>query len=180
MQDEREITFYPGLDLSECGKTPTGKALFRVVLASSRIDRCYSASTGIFHVLPMYMHDGWMLEKWLSAQEFAGTPEAFEEYCKTIDLKKKYPTDGEYDAVHPFQSNEEVGLALEYARLAKFGKERMTPAEREKVKAFHREQKEKAIRDERSAIIRDAAPSRFGRVAEKHKFYNEYGREIQV
>ena len=186
MQRDSEITMYPGLDLSSVGKTPTGAPLFRVVLASSRIETVYD-SEGTFHRIPVYFHDGWVLEKWLKAEDFAGTPERFAADCKTAGLKKRYPTEGEYDAVHPFKTNDEVQLALLYAQMAQYGWENLTVPDRKKIHDFHIEKRAKDVAQQRRDMIADAAPvgfgymggKRTGLVAEQYRIIDPFtGREV--
>lgn len=181
MQDTREITFYPGLDLSSVGKTPAGEPLFRVVLAPTRLDAVIVKETGALQQMPAYLHDGWMLEKWQSAQEFYGmTPEAYEQAANDLGFAKRYQPEGEYDAVHPFKNSKEVGFADLYARMAQYGKEHLTLAERRQIIEWHQKQEEKRVAAERRDIIAEAAPSRFGRVAERVQLYDADGRTMQV
>ena len=186
MQDTREVTLYPGLDLSAVGTTPTGQPLFRVVLASSRLETAYDEA-GQFHRLPVYFHEGWILEKWLKAEDFAGTPETFKDNCKTVGLKKPYPSDGEYDAVHPFKTNEEVQLAELYAQMAQYGWEHLTIADRKKIHDFHIEKRAKDVAQQRRDMIAAAAPVAFGYMgggrtglaAEKFQMFDpSTGREV--
>lgn len=179
MQNAAEIEMYPGLDLSDVGLSPTGLPLYRVVKAETRLEKMYD-SEGTFREIPAYLVDGWILEKYLTSVEYAGTPEQFQAACDEYGYKKRYPTEGEYDCVCRFESGDEVQLAREYARYNRHGIETFTPEERKRLRDERQKYQAAERKRIRRDIIADAAVSRFGRSAEKIKFYGPNGNEIYV
>lgn len=179
MQKAAEIEFFPGLDLSDVGLSSTGLPLYRVVKAETRLESLYDAE-GSFRQIPVYMVDGWILEKYLTAEEYAGDPIKFAAACAEYGYKKRYPTEGEYDCVTRFEDATEVQLAREYARVNRWGVQHLSADERKVLRERREEYKKKEMARVRRDIIADAAVSRFGRSAESYKFYNERGREIVV
>ena len=77
MQKASELTIH-SVDLSAYGKTPAGDPLFRVVWAPTRIEKCWWRETKQLFDVQMYPEcEQWILEKWMSGLDFAGTPEGF-------------------------------------------------------------------------------------------------------
>lgn len=181
MQTTADITFYPDLDLSPIGTTPTGLPLYRVVKANTRLHNYYDES-GAYCTDRIYPHleEKWILEKWLSAEDFAGTPEAFASADKQLGIKRPYPTDGEYDVIYAFPNAEELALAYLYAKLAQWGKESLSFADRKRINDIRVETEKKRVAQERKDIIADAAPSKFGRCAEKVRLYDHNGRLMNI
>jgi hypothetical protein len=86
MQNISEITVH-AIDLSEFGKTPAGDPLFRVVWGPSRIEKVWWRETKQIFELKTYPNkEAWVLEKWQSGLEWAGTPETF------ANLQAKMPS----------------------------------------------------------------------------------------
>jgi hypothetical protein len=98
MQELSTIKLHP-LDLSEYGTNPAGKPVYRVVWADSRIEK-YEYQGKIVHV-PLYAGkaDGkWILEKWLSAQDFYGmTQEHLAIKATEMGVGMEYDPAGTYE-----------------------------------------------------------------------------------
>lgn len=98
MQDLTTIKVH-SLDLSEYGKNPAGKPIYRVVWADSRVEK-YEVE-GKIHQVPLYAGkaDGkWVMEKWLSAEDFYGmTSQQFAEAQKQMGVGMEFDTSGTYE-----------------------------------------------------------------------------------
>lgn len=88
------LTHYP-MPMGNFGKNPFGENLWRIISAPSR--RQFLAG----NEEPRYPEIGakWILEKWLSAVEYAGTPLDWQARCSILG---PYPSRGEYEMVWTF------------------------------------------------------------------------------
>lgn len=130
MQDISLINIHP-LDLSRFGKTPQGKPVYRVVWADSRIEK--AEYEGRMYDVPLYTDKAagkWILEKWLPADRFAGTREAFEKSCRDMGVNMEYPADGEYELSAIFPGEVVPELAYFWAGGINYDQANHTPAER--------------------------------------------------
>lgn len=106
------------------GKTPAGKPLYRIVWSDSRqyrIGGCWGDNGEIeYRWAPYYagLHC-WVLEKWLSAREFAGTKEDWEQSQINQELAEHgiavftmgpYPSSGWYEHLYTYPSDGEPNL----------------------------------------------------------------------
>lgn len=155
MQNASEIKFH-AIDLTEFGKTPTGLPLFRVVWGPTRIEKCWYRETKQLFDVQMYPNsEAWVLEKWMSALDFAGTPEGFTKQQEKMPISMAYPTDGEYAECMRFPDNEAVSMAKKAVELLLYGKTNITEKERIQALKLREELKEKDIDDKTSAAIKD-------------------------
>lgn len=103
MQPVSEIITYP-IDLSEFGATPTGETQFRIVRASSRIDKLIHQ--GKLHTLPRYAEHGskWILERWLPVDRLLGKTRAEWDAMFAgpmfMQARPEYPADGDFEYVY--------------------------------------------------------------------------------
>jgi hypothetical protein len=177
MQNIREITVH-AVDLSEFGKTPAGLSLFRVVWGPSRIEKFWYRETKQLFDAPMYPDcEAWVLEKWQSALDFAGTPDAFARQLKDSTITMEYPIDGEYSECMRFPSNESVSMAKKAVEMLVYGKTNITEAERIQALRLREEMKEKDIDQKTSDMIRDALSPQYS--GNRVKLYDAAGNTIQ-
>ena len=164
MQNISEIIVH-SIDLSEYGKTPAGDPLFRIVWAPSRIEKVWWRETKQIMEIKMYPNaEAWVLEKWQSGLEFAGTPETFANIQTKLSVNMDYPADGEYSECMRFPNNESVSMAKKAVEMLLYGTTRMTEKERIQALRLREELKEKEADDRTSAMIRDAfAPNWSGK-----------------
>jgi hypothetical protein len=155
MQNLSEITVH-AVDLSEFGKTPAGLPLFRVVWAPTRIEKCWYRETKQIFELQMYPNrEEWVLEKWMSGLDWAGTKEGFEQMSAKMPIGMEYPTDGEYAECMAFPNNEAVSMAKKAVELLMYGKTRITEKERIQALRLREELKEKDATQKTSDAIHD-------------------------
>lgn len=176
MQNASEITIH-AIDLSRFGKTPAGLPLFRVVLGSTRIEKCsWRETKQIFEVLTYPNCMEWVLEKWMSGLDFAGTPSAFEELQRKSPINMDYPADGEYVECMRFPTNEAVGLAPKAVELLLYGTTQITEGERNQALKLREELKEKDLTERTSDMIRDALSPQYS--GKRVKLYDAAGNTI--
>lgn len=176
MQNLSEITVH-AVDLREFGKTPSGQPLFRVVWGPSRIEKCsWRETKQIFEVLMYPNCNEWVLEKWMSGLDFAGTPSSFAELQRRAPVNMDYPTDGEYVECMRFPSNEAVGLAPKAVALLLDGKTQITEAERIQALRLREELKEQDLEQKTSDMIRDALSPQWS--GKRVKLYDAAGNTI--
>lgn len=165
MIDEREsLKLYP-MPMSRFGKNPYGENLYRIVLASSRKSLVFgkwneagTPRAKYCATYPQIPAEEWILEKWLSAFEFAGvTLQQWNDDPGLLSLGP-YPSSGTYQmcgntGFHPEQVNIEKLIQLVDAGSKYSWAEKLTACRNQATKE---EIERSCLRD---AIIRDALPA---------------------
>ncbi len=164
MQSLSEITIH-SIDLSGFGKTPGDLPLFRVVWGPSRMEKVWWRETKQIFELKTYPNgENWILEKWQSGLDWAGTPESFANLQARMPINMEYPTDGEYAECMVFPTNESVSMANKAVEMLLYGTTQMTQKERIEALKLREELKEKDADERASQMIRDAlAPNWSGK-----------------
>lgn len=152
MQSELDIVIH-SVDLSGRGLTPSGKPVFRVVFAPTRIDKVLNKETGEIVQMRRYSEEGWVLEKWTDAETYAGAREAWETVNLAANVSMEYPADGEYEAVYSFSPGEDVTHADFIAKVMNFDRENFTFAERRLALKLKKEMDAKEVDRQRDEII---------------------------
>jgi hypothetical protein len=159
MQDTASIKFHP-LDLSQYGKNPQGLPLYRIVWADSRVEKI--EQDGAMHEVPLYAGkaDGkWVLEKWLSAQQFHGVDSLqWIAICKERGVEMEYATDGTYEMTSGggiFPGEVTPALAHLWASQIDFGRENFTDADRARALREAYAQSEKANEEKKDQKIHE-------------------------
>ena len=99
----------PTIPMERFGLASTGKPLFRVVWSDSRtylLGGAWAKDDG-FEMREVELYEGvhaWILEKWQSAEQFAGSREAWDaqERDKSKPSLGPYPSEGEYVFAYAF------------------------------------------------------------------------------
>lgn len=120
--DEKPLLWWPGQP-NTYGKNPHGKPLYRVIWSESRtwmIGGAWPDGTIEYRWVPYYGgRKEWVLEKWLSPVEFAGTKETWDrdtldyELCArgiVIHTMGDYPTRGWYEHCYSFPTDSEPNI----------------------------------------------------------------------
>jgi hypothetical protein len=107
------------------GKNPFGKPLYRVIWSESRtwlLGGCWPDGAVEYRYAPYYAgRQEWVLEKWLSAYEYAGTRRDWERsnsdgflapHGIVVRTMGPYPTMGWYEHVYSFPADDEPNLDL--------------------------------------------------------------------
>lgn len=176
MQNLSEITVH-AVDLSEFGKTLAGFPLFRVVWAPTRIEKFWWRETKQLMDVPMYPNcENWVLEKWMSGMDYAGSPEGFASQQAKAPISMEYPTDGEYAECMRFPNNESVSMAKKAVELLIYGKTRITEKERIQALRLREELKEKDIEQKTSDAIHDVLGENYA--GKRVKLYDAAGNII--
>src|SRR5258708_2847964 len=176
MQKASEITSH-AVDLSEFGKTASGLPLFRVIWGPSRIEKIWFRETKQVQDLLRYPNcEEWVLEKWMSGLDYAGTPTAWAEVQGKFPINLEYPTDGEYAECMRFPNNESVSMAKKAVELLIYGKTNITEAERILALKLREELKEKDLDQKTSDMIRDALSPNWS--GNRVKLYDAAGNTI--
>lgn len=157
MQPLFEITVNP-IDLSEYGKTPKGKPLYRVVWSDTRLMKVRYA--GKTHELPMYGHlaGKWIMERWLPAEQVMGmSREAFDILVRDQKLPEcSYPIDGEYEFVMAFPQEVVPGVAHKTIQMIEFQRNNLTAKDRKAINDESELQKAKDVDRKKSLILENA------------------------
>lgn len=108
----KQVQLLPGIPMQRYGSTPyEGQPLYRVVFSDSRTDLLGGKwPDGACEYREVLRYPGirgqWVLEKWLSAEEYAGTPAQYEkeQWDPTSGLLTTgpYPNRGEYTHCYTF------------------------------------------------------------------------------
>jgi len=176
MQNASEITIH-AIDLSEFGKTPSGLPLWRVVWAPTRIEKCWWRETKQMFEVKMYPdREEWILEKWMSALDFAGTPEGHAQMLAKAPISMEYPTDGEYAESMAFPNNEAVGMAKKAVEMLMHGKTNITEKERIQALRLREELKEKDLDAKTADAIKDVLDPQWS--GKRVKLYDAAGNTI--
>lgn len=128
MIQEKPIRFWPGIP-NIWGKNPHKKPLYRIIWSESRLYMLggeWPDGRVEYRWAPYYAgRKEWVLEKWLSPQEFAGSKETWElEYRDSrtgLYAMGPYPSEGWYDHCYSFPNDappnlEQIVPLLEYGR----------------------------------------------------------------
>jgi hypothetical protein len=176
MQNLLEITIH-AVDLSEFGKNPAGLSIFRVVWGPSRLEKIWFRETKQVQDLLRYPNcEEWVLEKWMSGLDYAGTPTAWAELQRKSPINLEYPTDGEYAECMRFPNNESVSMAKKAVELLVYGKTNITEAERRIALKLREELKEKDLDQKTSDMIKDALDPQWS--GKRVKLYDAAGNTI--
>ena len=176
MQSKSELIVHP-VDLSAYGKTPSGAPLFRVVWAASRVEKLSYRITKQLFELKMYpQSEEWVLEKWMSALDYAGPKDSFEQQQMKSEINTEYPADGEYAECMRFPTNESVSMAPRAIEMLLHGKTNITEKERLQALKLREELKEKDLDNRTSAAISDALSPQYS--GKRVKLYDAAGNMI--
>lgn len=159
MQNPKEILIHD-IDLSEFGKTPTGDSMFRVVWGPSRTEKILvkrRIKNPVIEAKRYPNEELWILEKWQSALDWAGTPAGHASMCSGAPIEMEYPADGEYERCDvSFPNNEAVReFAALYVRFLVMGKTEFTEQDRMKALKLREQIKEDDITERTSEAIHD-------------------------
>lgn len=99
---KQALKHYP-LSMDRFGKNPYGEPLWRIVFAESRYHLVHG-DFGDSRWVPMYRHVGpfWVLEKWMSATDFAQMSRA--RWEREMTILGPWPERGEYQLAHVFEA----------------------------------------------------------------------------
>lgn len=119
-----KLRLWPGIP-NTWGKNPQGKPLYRIIWSQShtyRLGGCWPDSKVEYRWAPYYGSKAeWVLEKWLSAEEFAGTESEWirsnvDEFLAghgiTVYTMGPYPREGWYDHCYSFPNDSPPNLEL--------------------------------------------------------------------
>jgi hypothetical protein len=120
----RTVSLYPGISMERFGLTPLAAPLYRLVFSDSRTDLLggkWPDGNCEYREVPRYpgIKGQWIMERWMSPQDYAGTREAYER--DQLDPESglltcgPYPHRGEYTYCHTFIGNPtemQVGWAV--------------------------------------------------------------------
>ena len=107
----KAVQILPTVPMARYGKNPYGDSLYRVVFSDSRTDLLggkWPDGACEYRESPRYpgIRGQWILEKWCSAEEYAGKPDAYarEQWDSESHLLTcgPYPTRGEYVHCYTF------------------------------------------------------------------------------
>jgi hypothetical protein len=176
MQNVSEITVH-AVDLSEFGKTLSGLPLYRVVWGPTRMEKVWFRETRQIMTLEMYPHcELWVLEKWMSGLDWAGTAEAFERQQDKSPISMEYPTLGEYAESMRFPNNESVSMVKKAVEMLEYNTTNITEAERILALKLREEMKEKDLEQKTSDCINDAMTPNWS--GKRVKLYDAAGNTI--
>jgi hypothetical protein len=120
----RSVSIFPGIAMGRFGENIFAEPLYRLVFSDSRTDLLggkWPDGNCDYREVPRYpaLKGQWIMEKWLSAEEYAGTREEYE--LTQFDAESglytcgPYPHRGEYTYCHTFIGNPtemQVGWAV--------------------------------------------------------------------
>ena len=107
----RSISIFPGISMEHYGQNMFAQNLYRLVFSDSRTDLLggkWPDGVCDYREVPRYpaIKGQWIMEKWLSAEEYAGTREQYEltQFDPDSNLYTcgPYPHRGEYTYCHTF------------------------------------------------------------------------------
>lgn len=107
----KTVQIYPSVSTARYGENLFGAPLFRIVFSDSRTDLIggkWPDGNCEYREVPRYpaIRGQWILEKWLSAEEYAGTREQYEreqwDSESGLLTTGPYPQRGEYALCHQF------------------------------------------------------------------------------
>lgn len=176
MQANTDLIIHP-VDLSAYGKTPSGDPLFRVVWSTSRVEKLfYRVTKQLVEVKTYPQSEEWVLEKWMSALDYAGPKDSFEQQQMKSEINMEYPAGGEYAECMKFPTNDSVSMAPAAVEMLLYGKANVTEKERIQALRLREELKEKDIDNRTSAAIRDALDPQYS--GTRVKLYDAAGNFI--
>jgi hypothetical protein len=170
---DRDPVLWTGASLKHFGQTPFGQNLFRVVWAPTRLylvggrwtDRVEGKITRTvdeYRWIQRYGEEqnGWVLEKWLSAKEYAGPKELWiPDEVKGLYELGPYPSRGEYESCWTFPSYPQASYVEDKIRQLLYGKNHFNVAD---IRKAHRDVLEGKKLDSEAKLedmIRDAIPA---------------------
>ena len=120
----RSVSIFPGIPMGRFGENIFAEPIYRLVFSDSRTDLLggkWPDGNCDYREVPRYpaLKGQWIMEKWLSAEEYAGTREEYE--LTQFDAESglytcgPYPHRGEYTYCHTFIGNPtemQVGWAV--------------------------------------------------------------------
>ena len=127
----RSLTFLPAVPMARFGTNPYNEPLYRVIFSDSRTDLIggkWPDGACEYREVPRYpdIH-GWVLEKWMTPQEYAGTREAYE--AAQLDLESglytcgPYPNRGEYQMCYVFPHQPGDGMIVQIVTAIKLSRD---------------------------------------------------------
>lgn len=170
---DREPVLWTGAGLKHFGQNPFGENMWRVVWAPTRVylvggrwtDRVEGRITRTvdeYRWIQRYGEEqrGWVLEKWLSAMEYAGPKELWipDEVTGLYELGP-YPSRGEYESCWTFPTYPQASYVEEKIQQLLYGKNRFNLAD---IRDAHRKVLEGRERNRDNSLedmIRDAIPA---------------------
>lgn len=157
----------PQVPMQRFGRNPYDQPLYRVVFSDSRTDLIggkWPDGTCEYREAPRYpdIHN-WILEKWMSPEEYAGKKEAYE--TAQLDLASglftcgPYPNRGEYQMCYVFPHQPGDGMIVQIITAIKLSRD-IHPAHRKQsyVDAYANQERD---RDNRFVDIWDEAMGPF-------------------
>jgi hypothetical protein len=152
----RLLSIFPGIPMAGYGENPYGQPLYRLIFSDSRTDLLggkWPDGVCEYREVPRYpgIRGQWIMEKWQSAQEYAGTREEYERAQLDADsglyICGPYPHRGEYTQCHIFigQPTEiQVGWAVHNNKVSRD----LTPGARKQgiMEPLERQQKQQEQR----------------------------------
>jgi len=120
----RSVSLFPGIPMGRFGENLFGEPLYRLVFSDSRTDLLggkWPDGISNYREVPRYpgIKGQWIMEKWQSAEDYAGTRQQYE--LQQFDAESglftcgPYPYRGEYTYCHTFMGNPtemQVGWAV--------------------------------------------------------------------
>jgi hypothetical protein len=146
--------------LSIYGKNPQGKPVYRIVWADSRTEMF--EFEGKLTEVPLYegKADGkWVMEKWLSAEQFYGTRADFERAQKLTATGMQYEPEGVYQMLSGggiFPGEVTPSLAYLWASQINCDQANFTNAERAQALREAYELSKKQVDAQKDAVIQNA------------------------
>jgi hypothetical protein len=150
------------ISLNRFGKTPYNENLYRIVFAPSRfhlIHGLWADGANGARLVPRYraVGDAWILERWLSADEYAKCSR--QKWERDLLILGPWPERGEYDLCHVFEACGPVDANLDKLIMwIEEGRKRSFQDNRDACGAEY-EQEDKDIRNTQDATIRNLLPA---------------------
>ena len=159
------------------GKNPYGKPLYRIIWSKSRtylLGGCWGDNGAIeYRHAPYYgTKEEWVLEKWITAQEFGGSKQEWElsqldqalaQHGMAVYTMGPYPANGWYEHVYSYPQDADPDIQA-IAQIIEYGKEHYTFQQIKTAINLWHEQKRKEWEQKVMDGMEDAMPA-FGNVA---------------
>lgn len=168
----RPVQVHPLCRLDPFGRNKLGSNLYRIVFAPSRfylVGKTWDDGKTEYRFMPLYKAKGWVLERWLSPQEYCGMgPERWEienkDWQTGLFITGPYPHQGEYEMCWDFEANEPtsgyasrvIGM-IEAGRLKSYNEHLVANRE-------HTAKENKAREEQQFAEIQNEMPTFRGQV----------------
>jgi hypothetical protein len=159
----RNLTLLPGTPMKRFGINPFDEPLYRVIFSDSRTDMvggCWPDGVKEYREVPRYpdIHS-WILEKWMSGMDYAGTKEAYE--ASQLDVASNlytcgpYPSRGEYQICYVFPHQPGDGMIVQIITAIKLSRD-VHPAHQKQAYADAYAQQARDKDNRMDAIVDDA------------------------